>query len=125
LAALKFLAIVGEAWPRVLAGVARSTPSNNAPGDRAQAARGARAAATPVIAAGSTGSQPPRDLLAAIAQLPQGAVVLPGLDRDMDEASWGARSIALFGLRELLAALDCERSDVAAGRAAVARRGIC
>jgi ATP-dependent helicase/nuclease subunit B len=42
-----------------------------------------------VIAAGSTGSIPAtRDLLAAIAALPGGAVVLPGLDRDLDEESW-------------------------------------
>ncbi len=43
----------------------------------------------PVIAAGSTGSMPATaKLLAAIAQLPNGAVVLPGLDIDLDEASW-------------------------------------
>src|SRR5262245_2176103 len=43
----------------------------------------------PVIAAGSTGSMPATaKLLAAIAQLPHGAVVLPGLDTDLDEASW-------------------------------------
>jgi ATP-dependent helicase/nuclease subunit B len=115
---LKFLAIVGEAWPQVLAergqidAIERRTQAI-----RAQAARWrAEPPATPVIAAGSTGSQPAtRDLLAAIAQLPQGAVVLPGLDRDMDEASWKEldQSHPQFGLRELLAALDCERSDVA------------
>jgi ATP-dependent helicase/nuclease subunit B len=115
---LKFLAIVGEAWPQVLAergqidAIERRTQAI-----RAQAARWrAGPPATPVIAAGSTGSQPAtRDLLAAIAQLPQGAVVLPGLDRDMDEASWKEldQSHPQFGLRELLVALDCERSDVA------------
>jgi ATP-dependent helicase/nuclease subunit B len=41
------------------------------------------------IAAGSTGSMPATArLLAAIAQLPRGAVVLPGLDTDLDEVSW-------------------------------------
>jgi ATP-dependent helicase/nuclease subunit B len=45
----------------------------------------------PVIAAGSTGSMPATaKLLTAIAQLPGGAVVLPGLDTDLDEASWRA-----------------------------------
>ena len=40
----------------------------------------------PVIAAGSTGSMPATaKLLAAIAQLPHGAVVLPGLDTTLDE----------------------------------------
>src|SRR5262249_51334683 len=45
----------------------------------------------PVIAAGSTGSIPATaDLLVAIAQLPTGRVILPGLDRDADEATWTA-----------------------------------
>jgi ATP-dependent helicase/nuclease subunit B len=43
----------------------------------------------PVIAAGSTGSMPATaKLLTAIARLPLGAVVLPGLDTDLDESSW-------------------------------------
>src|SRR5215467_9248212 len=43
----------------------------------------------PIIAAGSTGSMPATaKLLAAVAQLPHGAVVLPGLDMDLDEESW-------------------------------------
>jgi ATP-dependent helicase/nuclease subunit B len=43
----------------------------------------------PVIAAGSTGSMPATaKLLATIARLPHGAVVLPGLDLHLDEASW-------------------------------------
>ena len=45
--------------------------------------------AAPVIAAGSTGSMPATaSLLATIAKLPHGAVVLPGLDTDLDESSW-------------------------------------
>ena len=43
----------------------------------------------PVIAAGSTGSMPSTaTLLATIAKLPHGAVVLPGLDTDLDDATW-------------------------------------
>ncbi len=43
----------------------------------------------PVIAAGSTGSMPATaTLLAVIARLPHGAVVLPGLDMNLDEDSW-------------------------------------
>ena len=43
----------------------------------------------PVIAAGSTGSMPATaKLLATIAALPHGAVVLPGLDMHLDETSW-------------------------------------
>jgi len=115
---LRFLAIVGEHWPRILAergqidAIDRRTRSI-----RAQAQRWrAHPPATPVIAAGSTGSQPAtRELLAVIAGLPKGAVVLPGLDREVDEASWRALdpSHPQFGLRELLQALDVERSAVA------------
>jgi len=43
----------------------------------------------PVIAAGSTGSMPATaKLLAVIARLPHGAVVLPGLDTNLDDESW-------------------------------------
>ncbi|HZQ14031.1 MAG TPA: double-strand break repair protein AddB [Pseudolabrys sp.] len=43
----------------------------------------------PVIAAGSTGSMPATaKLLATIARLPHGAVVLPGLDMSLDDKSW-------------------------------------
>ena len=45
--------------------------------------------ATPLIAAGSTGAAPATArLLAAVAQAPQGLVVLPGLDVDLAEAAW-------------------------------------
>lgn len=43
----------------------------------------------PVIAAGSTGTIPATArLLTLIAKLPQGCVVLPGLDRTLDDAAW-------------------------------------
>ena len=43
----------------------------------------------PVIAAGSTGSMPATaKFLHAVAALPQGAVVLPGLDTDLDDDAW-------------------------------------
>ena len=115
---LKFLAIVGEAWPRVLAergqidAIERRTQAI-----RAQAMRWReQPPATPVIAAGSTGSQPAtRELLSVIAGLPQGKIVLPGLDRDMDDRSWMEldETHPQFGLRELLKALGRERRDVA------------
>jgi len=115
---LKFLAIVGEAWPQVLAergqidAIARRTEAI-----RAQAARWREhPPMTPIIAAGSTGSQPAtRELLAVIAGLPQGAVVLPGLDREIDEESWTKLepSHPQFGLRELLAAFGTDRDAVA------------
>lgn len=115
---LKFLAIVGEHWPQMLAARGRiDAIERRTLAIRNQARRWReRPPQTPVIAAGSTGSQPAtRDLLAAIVELPQGAVVLPGLDHDMDEASWEALdpSHPQYGLRELLSALGRARSDVA------------
>ena len=45
--------------------------------------------ADPVIVAGSTASRSPtRRLIEAVLRLPQGAVVLPGLDGDMPEEAW-------------------------------------
>ena len=42
-----------------------------------------------MIVAGSTGSMPATaELIATIAKLPHGAVVLPGLDTELDDASW-------------------------------------
>ncbi len=87
---LDFLRIAREAWPAYLAEIGRMEPA--ARRDRlidAEAKRLAAHHAGPVIAAGSTGSMPATaKFLHVIAQLPQGAVVLPGLDTDLDEASW-------------------------------------
>src|SRR5690242_13170076 len=88
---LQFLKkIAREAWPRILAERQAIEPA--ARRDlliNAEAARLASVSAGPVIAAGSTGSMPATaKLLATIAALPHGAVVLPGLDTDLDEPSW-------------------------------------
>ncbi|MFY0633495.1 MAG: double-strand break repair protein AddB [Vannielia sp.] len=48
-------------------------------------------AADPVIVAGSTGSRgTTRLLMEAVARLPQGAVILPGVDDDMPESVWNS-----------------------------------
>jgi ATP-dependent helicase/nuclease subunit B len=50
----------------------------------------------PVILAGSTGSRgTTRLLMSAVAQLPQGAIVLPGFDFDMPENAWSDLNSAL------------------------------
>jgi ATP-dependent helicase/nuclease subunit B len=91
---LKFLEIARDRWPEVL----RERNCIEAAERRdalikAEAARLASKTDGPVIAAGSTGSIPSTaELIATIAHLPHGAVVLPGLDTDLDEASW--RSIS-------------------------------
>jgi ATP-dependent helicase/nuclease subunit B len=88
---LKFLKIAREYWPARL----KETGSIDAAERRDQliSAEMRRLADSnePVIAAGSTGSMPATaKLLAAVAHLPRGAVVLPGLDTDLDEISWRA-----------------------------------
>jgi ATP-dependent helicase/nuclease subunit B len=90
---LDFLTIVTENWPDILKERGRSDPAahRNA-AIRLEAARLKRNPPDgPVIAAGSTGSIPATaELLAVIAGLPNGAVVLPGLDIAMDQATFAA-----------------------------------
>jgi ATP-dependent helicase/nuclease subunit B len=88
---LKFLKIARETWPAILAERGMIEPAVRR--DRLIAAEAARLQANPtapVIAAGSTGSMPSTAaLLSTIALLPRGAVVLPGLDTDLDADAWG------------------------------------
>jgi ATP-dependent helicase/nuclease subunit B len=87
---LRFLNIARETWPGILAAYGRIEPA--ARRDRLIEAEAARLTAHhdgPVIAAGSTGSMPATArFLKAIAGMPHGAVVLPGLDTDLDEDAW-------------------------------------
>jgi ATP-dependent helicase/nuclease subunit B len=115
---IRFLSIVGEAWPQMLAergqidALERRTKSIYAQAERWQAAP----PTTRIIAAGSTGSQPAtRELLKVIAGLPNGVVVLPGLDRDLDEDSWQKLDPThpQFGLHELLGHIGADRAAVA------------
>ena len=76
-----------------------------------------------MIAAGSTGSIPATaELLKVIAGLPNGAVVLPGLDQMLDEEGWAAIGDPLsekavdghpqFGMKHLIATIGILRQDV-------------
>jgi len=131
---LEFLRIVTEYWPRHLEERGRADPvARRDVLIRAEAARlQANPPKAPVIAAGSTGSIPATaTLLGTIANLPLGAVVLPGLDQDIDEAGWAAiggdgeppvPSHPQYGLKRLLSALGAPRSDVVPlGRTAAPR----
>ena len=69
----------------------------------------------PIIAAGSTGSIPATaTLLEAISKLPNGAIVLPGLDLVLDEDSFEGvpHSHPQYGMRQLLTRLGVNRSGV-------------
>jgi ATP-dependent helicase/nuclease subunit B len=122
---LDFLKIVTENWPLLLAERGLSNPAAHRSAlIRLEAARLKRnPPAGPVIAAGSTGSIPATaELLAAIAALPQGAVVLPGLDQGLDAASLAAITApdaapALlghpqYGLARLVGQIGIARRDV-------------
>jgi len=83
---------------------------------RAQAERWRQAPpGDPIIVAGSTGSIPATAaLIAVVAELPQGAVVLPGLDCFSDAETWAAvdQSHAQFGLGQLLQRIGVDRAMV-------------
>ncbi|MDX7953563.1 double-strand break repair protein AddB, partial [Lichenihabitans sp. Uapishka_5] len=126
---LDFLDIAVTQWPAILADRGRVDPAGlqarlidfeivrlHRPGHHPG----------PIVVAGATGSNAATGrLMACIARLPQGAVVLPGLDQGLDEAAWEAidgtafeagsgASHAQAGFRRLLPALGVGRRDVVA-----------
>ncbi len=115
---LEFLRVVTEHWPRILAEEDVIEPAERrARVLQAQAeAWRRRPPSDPVVAAGALGSTPAiADLLAVVARLPRGAVVLAGLDRELDEASWQALDDThpQHALRELLGVIGIDRAAVA------------
>jgi ATP-dependent helicase/nuclease subunit B len=116
---LEFLKILGEVWPQI-----RAVEGGIDPAERrlkliqAQAARWrAEPPDHPVIAAGSTGSLAPvAELLSVIARLPNGRVVLPGLDRSCDPGIWAAIEAdpthPQHGLARLLKRLELVPAEV-------------
>ncbi|HAU28566.1 MAG TPA: double-strand break repair protein AddB [Rhodospirillaceae bacterium] len=114
---LDFLSILTSHWPRILEqeGV-MDIAARRMQLLRMQAeAWRTTAPSHPVIAAGITGSIPDAAaLLGVIATLPQGMVVLPGLDAGMDEDSWQALgdSHPQHPLRTLMERLGLDRKNV-------------
>ena len=123
---LTFLKIVTQWWPAHLAECGKLSPM-----DRrnqlilAEARRlNDTKPAGPMIVAGVTGSIPATvELMRAVANLDQGAIVLPGVDLDLDETSWQAITSGgrdgrphsehpQFGLKTLLDRLGVDRKDV-------------
>ncbi len=127
---LQFLEIILAAWPAILTergkcdGATRRTTLIDA-----QSRRWAvHTPEAPIVAAGIAGTFPAAArLLRVIARLPQGCVVLPGLDLDMTEEEWRAircraadgadespdsEAHPQYGLKSLLAAMDASRGEV-------------
>ncbi|HEY3636747.1 MAG TPA: double-strand break repair protein AddB [Rhizomicrobium sp.] len=112
-----FLIFLRDQWPKLLELEGALDPSARRDMLLARLTQRYRDAkpGTPVIAAGSTGSIPATaELLGAIAELPAGAVILPGLDRDLDEDSWDSLDAghAQYGMKQLLGRLNIRRGDV-------------
>jgi len=115
---LDFLQLLTELWPGLLAAEGALDPA-----DRRNRLLEARRRmwlnappAHPVIAAGSTGSIPATaDLLAAVARMPQGCVVLPGLDRVAPDETWQhlAPAHPQYGMAQLIGHLGIDRAEVA------------
>ncbi len=116
---LEFLSLLVREWPAILKKEGAIDPAerrNRALAELAERWR-AKPPDHPVIAAGSTGSVPATaELLAVIAGLEAGEVVLPGLDRDLDEVAWEAvgetPSHPQYGLARLLLRLGLDRGEV-------------
>ncbi|MCB1474626.1 MAG: double-strand break repair protein AddB [Rhodobiaceae bacterium] len=120
---LKFLSIMTQEWPKILAArgaldaAARRSRLIEAFRQRLEKEQGD----APVIAAGSTGSVPATArLLRTISRLPNGHVILPGLDTHLDAPSFDAitNSDSLhpghpqFGLARLLQAIGTSRDQI-------------
>ncbi len=115
---VRFLKPVFAAWPRILeaeGGVDAATRRN-----RLIAAQVAhwqqQPPATPVLAAGSTGSIPATEaLLKAVLALPRGEVILPGLPEGAALSGWWDEvdpPHPFFGLKGLLAQLGVTPADL-------------
>lgn len=128
---LEFLAILTEHWPRLLAaeGAIDAADARNRLLEAQAAAWQASPPPHPIIAAGSTGSLPATArLLDVIAALPQGRVVLPGLDRQMDEDSRNSLDPThpQYGMHRLLVrmGLDARTVPLWPGTGATPRAGL-
>jgi len=114
---LDFLTILSEKWPEILQlqGMIDGADRRNRLMHMLAAHWRTHPPGYPVIAAGSTGSIPATSaLLSAIADMPNGAIILPGLDQIMDAASWESLddNHAQATLRTLLSRLGRNRDDV-------------
>lgn len=114
---LEFLQIVTLFWPAHLAERGAIDPARRRvlALERHADRWSRRPPADPVIAAGFINADPAlARLLAVVARLPDGAVILPGLDLELDNLAWDAVAPThpQFGLKTILAAIGVERRAI-------------
>lgn len=127
---LEFLKIATAFWPERLKELNRSSPAQHRNAMLQAEANRILASEShdPVIVAGSTGSIPAAArLISAVAALPNGAVILPGLDQTMPAEHWrlvgekpldsqpsdpASRSHPQYGLYHLVDRLGVEREEI-------------
>lgn len=124
-----FLNIIMESWPQYLNSIGLVDPAQKTALKLKLRAKifEQKGSDGPVIVAGSTGSiRSTQRLLKAVAELPNGAVVLPGLDLEMPKSEWkylckgdqhnatNLETHPQFGLAQLLLSLKVGRENVAA-----------
>lgn len=125
---ITFLSILSEAWPKILLerGMIDAADRRNRLIKSLSAHWEKTRPQTRIIAAGSTGSIPATArLLKTIAHLPNGCIVLPGLDQVMDAESWAQMDDThpQATLRNLLAELGTDRKNVELYPAAIEQAG--
>jgi ATP-dependent helicase/nuclease subunit B len=115
----RFLEILPRHWPDILAAEGALDPAErrNRLLERQAAIWRRSPPGDPVIAAGLIGGIPAMtELLSVVAELDRGAVILPGLDRDCDDAEWRAiekdASHPQHLMARLLRDLDLTAADI-------------
>lgn len=119
---LEFLKIVSESWPAILDAEGAMNPAarRDALLDMITDAWAVNPPGGQIYAAGSTGSIPATArLLSVVARLPNGAVILPGLDASMPDDAWDQidATHAQGVLKSLLAVMGANRHEVEQWRA--------
>ena len=116
---LDFMQILAAAWPAILSASGNISPAErrNRLLDMECARLAADRGGGPVIVAGVTGSIPATvRLMQTVASLPQGALVLSGLDQTLPDDAWAAVAMSpshpQFRLAALLNKLEISRSGV-------------
>nr|WP_277348874.1 double-strand break repair protein AddB [Sneathiella limimaris] len=116
---LEFLKIISDVWPRILEEEGAIDPARRR--DLLLRLQIEEWQTNPpdgeIFAVGSTGSIPTTaDMLCLVASLPNGTVVLPGVDKHLDEQSWEIvqkdPSHPQYGLSRLLQKMGVSREDV-------------